>query len=57
MNQTNECKKEEEKEECECCVCHGHEWIVLDRGETIECKHCDADITQEEIEAEYDPNY
>ena len=48
--------KECNNKECECCICHGHEWIVLDRGETHECIHCDAEITQEEIEAIYGPN-
>tara|TARA_R110002050_G_scaffold290318_1_gene443920 strand:- start:423 stop:572 length:150 start_codon:yes stop_codon:yes gene_type:complete len=49
MNQTNETNECEEQ---------GHEWVSLDKGETIECKHCDTDITIEEVEALYeDPRY
>lgn len=40
-----------------CCKCEGHEWVGLDCGETIECRHCDAEITQDEIEALYAPDY
>ena len=35
----------------------GHEWISLDRGETIECRHCDADITADQLEALYEADY
>jgi len=66
MNQTNETNEAKECCTCNecyeaftdcdheielCCVCHGHEWIALDKGETIECAHCDADITLDELEA------
>lgn len=49
-----ETNHQEPANECECCECHGHEWISLDRGETIECEYCDADITLEELEAIYE---
>ena len=40
------------------CDEQGHEWVSLDKGETIECKHCDTDITIEEVEALHeDPRY
>ncbi len=40
-----------------CCDCEGHEWVTLDSGETIECRHCDADITLDEVQALYEPDY
>jgi len=50
MNQTNETNECEEL---------GHEWIIEHHNNGVghswieaECKHCDADITQEELEAE-----
>lgn len=44
--------------ECDdCCVCHGHEWVVENHNNGVghhwiemECKHCDADPTDEEVE-------
>ena len=56
MNQTNETKDMKTCVREQCCKCWGHDWIVLDQGETHECIHCDAEITQEEIEAIYDPS-
>ena len=44
-------------DECECCECHGHEWISLDRGETIECRYCDADITEQELQTLFEVDY
>lgn len=44
----NQCDDEFTECECEvelCCACHGHEWVVLDQGETHECRHCNAGIT------------
>lgn len=54
---TNNC----EPAECECCECHGHEWVITQHDNGVghswteaECEYCDAEITQEELEAIYE---
>ena len=49
--------KECNNEECECCVCHGHEWVIEHHSNGVghswieaECQYCDAEITEEELE-------
>ena len=53
----NDCDSESltdcEHEVESCCECEGHEWTALDNGETHECRHCDVDISLDEIEADY----
>ena len=48
---------ERHDDECECCQCGEHDWVSLDKGETIECRYCDDEITLDELDAIYGDNY
>jgi len=57
-------KSECEPCECDdCCVCHGHEWVIEQCNNGVghswieaECRYCDAEITDEEYQAETEPD-
>jgi DnaJ-class molecular chaperone len=64
----NDCDSESltdcEHEVESCCDCEGHEWVIETPNNGVghswieaECQHCDADITQDELEALYEPDY